>query len=86
MEGGEKLCGVEQEGGGECHVREELVGGVTRTMAAVRGRGRGAMNTLVVRLSFSPRRRPPVHLGFLARANFDRFLAQLRVLLQKLEF
>ena len=26
MEGGEKLCGVEQEGGGECHVREELVG------------------------------------------------------------
>ena len=25
MEGGEKLCGVEQEGG-ECHVREELVG------------------------------------------------------------
>ena len=36
MEGGEKLCGVEQEGGGECHVREELVGGVTRTMAAVR--------------------------------------------------
>ena len=84
MEGGEKLCGVEQEGGGECHVREELVGGVTRTMAAVR-EGR-AMNTLVVRLSFSPRRRPPVHLGFLARANFDRFLAQLRDLLQKLDF
>ena len=54
MEGGEKLCGVEQEGGGECHVREELVGGVTRTMAVVRERNRGAMNTLVVRLSFSP--------------------------------
>ena len=58
-DGGEKLCGVELEGGGgECHVREELVG-VTRTMATVRERERrrerGAMNTLVVRLSFSPR-------------------------------
>ena len=37
---GEKLCGVElEDGGGECHVREELVG-VTRTMARKRERGK----------------------------------------------
>ena len=56
MEGGEKLCGVEQEGG-ECHVREELVGrrhADNGRSERVRREGR-AMNTLVVRLSFSPR-------------------------------
>ena len=57
--------------------------GVTRTMAAV-NEERGKSHEYVGRSTFVFS--SSVHLGFLARANFDRFLAQLRDLLQKLEF